>query len=132
MTFDDFWQAYPRRVTTPRIAGKPKAQEKCEALVKAGTVTWEELVAGAKQYADCDNVMAGYIKLPMTWLNGDGWGDEYDRPAERETPEWWRERCVEATEYEKSSMDRFNNYYRRDVPTEIRAEFPELFKLRAV
>lgn len=130
--FTAFWKAFPRRLTTPRITGKRKAREKCEALVRASGVTWNELIAGAKAYAHCDNVAAGYIKLPMTWLNNDGWEDEYDRPPEKDSPEWWRARCRDAFKG-PYNLQIFSRHFSRSVPLEIRKEFPDLFEpLRVV
>ncbi len=131
-SFDTVWPAFPRRTTTPRITGKREFREKCEALVKAGIVTWKELTIGAEQYARCDNVRAGYIKLPVTWINNYCWEDEYDRPPEDGTPEWCRARCDDAL-LGPFRLDWFNKNIRNQIPAAIRTEYPDLYPiLRAV
>ena len=130
--FTTFWKAYPRRLTTPRITGKRKARDKCKYLVRASVVTWGELIAGAKAYAKCDNVLAGYVKLPMTWLNDDGWDYEYDSLPDEGSHDWQRNRCHDAGTG-RFGLDNFDKYYRSRISPTIQAEFPQLyFKLRAV
>lgn len=130
--FTTFWLAFPRRLTTPRITGKRKAREKCEALVRASKVTWDELIAGAGAYAHCDNVLAGYVKLPMTWLNDDGWDYEYDSLPDKGSQEWQRGRCQDALSG-PYGLENFNKHHRSRISKPIRAEYPDLYpKLRAV
>lgn len=132
--FTMFWLAFPRRLTTPRITGKRKAMDKCKALVRASVVTWDELIVGARAYAKCDNVSAGYIKLPMTWLNDDGWDYEYDSLPEEGTDEWCRKRCEDAL-VGPFRLEQFNKHDRTLIAAHIRSEYPQLYPdpmLRAV
>jgi len=76
--FATFWAAFPRRKTTPTIMGRLAAQQKAERIVKSGMATWEDLIEGAKKYAQCDSVAEGFICMPMTWLNQGRWLDEYE------------------------------------------------------
>lgn len=125
-SFDTVWPGFPRRQTTPRITGKRKFREKCEALVKAGIVTWKELTIGVEQYARCDNVQAGYIKLPETWINNYGWEDEYDSIPDEGSDEWQRGRCRDALSG-PYALQNFNRHYRNTISKAIRAEYPDLF-----
>ena len=79
--FGTFWQHYPRRKTTPAIMGRLAAQQKANRIVKSGMATWEELIEGARKYAQCDLVDEGFVCMPITWLNQGRWLDEYETAA---------------------------------------------------
>ncbi|TXN00568.1 helix-turn-helix domain-containing protein [Methylobacterium sp. WL64] len=69
--FDEWWQAYPRR------DGKIAARKAFDRVLKNRSATIEELIAGARRYAEA---RAGddpkFTKVPTTWLNGGHWADE--------------------------------------------------------
>ncbi|MCJ2065036.1 helix-turn-helix domain-containing protein [Methylobacterium sp. J-088] len=75
--FDEWWETYPRR------DGKIAARKAFDRALKDRAATVEELIAGARRYADS---RAGqdpkFTKVPTTWLNGGHWADE---PAPRHT-----------------------------------------------
>lgn len=137
--FETFWQAYPRRNKTPAISGKKQARRKAEELVLRGEATWEELIEGAKQYAQCDNVREGYVCLVMTWLNAGRWADEYvtaesaaatAKIAAFETPpgnrslDEWRLACGDPDD--PVSYDRILRYHKdwlKYMPPEIKREY---------
>lgn len=108
--FDEFWEAYPRRDKTPRITGRKKAREKLLKIVMDGEATWDEIIAGARSYAHCDNVQDGFICMPATWIYNARWEDEYDPPAKH-----WSERPVETwSENEwRDALGDVDNGYRR-------------------
>jgi hypothetical protein len=69
MSFDTFWQCYPRRVA--KLAAK-KAYDK--ALKSA---THEEIMAGVERYAyHTRTTEHQFIKHPASWLNAGCWEDE--------------------------------------------------------
>ena len=73
MTFDLFWQAYPRKI------GKLAAQK---AWGKA-TKQWaspETIIAGIEPYKEHKPEWQDYCH-PATWLNQGRWMDEYEVPA---------------------------------------------------
>jgi hypothetical protein len=65
--FDAFWAIYPRKV------GKPKARAAFDtALRRAST---EDIILGAKRYAEDPNREDEFTAHPTTWLHRDGWND---------------------------------------------------------
>lgn len=67
--FEQFWDAYPRKIA------KAKARE---AYAKAlGQSDPETLLLKAKQYAADPTRKDEFTKHPTTWLNSEGWLDEY-------------------------------------------------------
>jgi hypothetical protein len=79
--FDEFWQAFPRRI------GKDAARKAYAAAIKRATP--EEIIAGARAYsairmAEPDpERRERFTKHPSSWLNGGHWADEAPqfRPA---------------------------------------------------
>jgi len=68
---DAFWQACPRK--TEKLA----AMRKLAMLRKSGIVTFADLMAGVKRYADAmRHTEPKYVKHPTTWLNAGCWADE--------------------------------------------------------
>lgn len=69
--FEEFWQAYPRRVA------KANARTAWRAAVKAASP--QLIIAGAVRYASDPNLPTGtdvqFIPHPATWLRGERWGD---------------------------------------------------------
>lgn len=90
--FDEFWNAYPRR------SGKQDAVKAFKQAVK--TVSPEDIVAGAKRYADDPNRASEYTKLPGTWLRAGCWEDE---PLPQ--------RGVTKNSYAQASQDRMNVFH---------------------
>ncbi|UVK62583.1 helix-turn-helix DNA binding domain protein [Arthrobacter phage TaylorSipht] len=66
--FEAFWAVYPRRVAR---AAALKAWAKAVKETPA-----EEIVAGARRYAEDPNREAQFTAYPATWLNGGRWSDE--------------------------------------------------------
>jgi hypothetical protein len=70
-TFAEWWRVYPRRV------GRGAALKIYARLLTAGTVTADELLAGAMRYAaERSGQEPKFTKHPTTWLNGQCWLDE--------------------------------------------------------
>ena len=67
-SFDEFWSVYPRKV------GKQDAAKVYARCLKIATP--EQILAGAKRYADDPNRLAQYTAHPATWLNRGSWEDE--------------------------------------------------------
>lgn len=66
-SFDEFWKAYPRKV------GKQAAQK---AFIKAIKITSvDEILAGARRYAEDPNRVDAFTAHPTTWLNAGRWAD---------------------------------------------------------
>lgn len=85
-----FWAVYPRRDTTPRIQGNKKVLErKLLKAIKDGETTWEEIKTSLENYALSDKVRKGFIQMPATWVNAQGWTYEYDTP-ETDTQAAWK------------------------------------------
>lgn len=71
--FDEFWEAYPRKV------GKAAARKAFLKLGESGV----RAVAGARRLANDPNLPpAQYIPHPTTWLNRAGWEDDPLPPRE--------------------------------------------------
>lgn len=66
--FEEFWQAYPRR------RDRRKAVKAFTAAVKRASA--DQIIDGARRYAEDPNRQEQYTKYPEGWLNGDGWMDE--------------------------------------------------------
>lgn len=68
--FDEFWEAYPRKV------GKQKARAKYAAAVKRSQ-SEDTVIEGARRLAADPNLPEQkFIPHPTTWLERDGWDDE--------------------------------------------------------
>ena len=62
--FDEFWQAYPKRVA------RGKAEKAYQSIIKNKKATPEELLAGAMRYAaERSGQDPQYTKHPASWLN---------------------------------------------------------------
>lgn len=75
--FETWWSEYPNKKS------KQDAQRIFEKLLAAQRVSFDELLAGAKAYAEhCrqEKTDPHYIKHPSTWLNQGCWADEYALP----------------------------------------------------
>jgi len=127
-SFDEFWDAYPRRDDTPRISGKKKAREKLLQIVADGEATWDDIITGARLYAHCGKVTGKssptgikYICMPSTWINGARWEDEYEAapiPFEQKAPseytlDDWRRRLGDVNHpfrRENFSAEKWSDY----------------------
>ena len=67
MSFDAFWNVYPRKV------GKKNAQRLWEKM-KLDSKTADIVHAVVEQSKDWDDIK--YVKHPSTWLYGEHWCDE--------------------------------------------------------
>lgn len=93
--FEQFWQAYPRRVA--RLAAE-------KAFMKARKrATLQELLDGIARYKAGKPDYADYC-YPATWLNAGRWMDEYERRSgdDRRRPlsetAWVPFRCLHVPE----------------------------------
>lgn len=81
--FDEFWDAYPRKV------GKKKARAKFAAAVKAAGDA-QSVIDGARRLAADPNLPdKQFIPHPTTWLERGGWDDEPlpSRSPSRQVPQ---------------------------------------------
>jgi hypothetical protein len=68
---DLFWKAFPRKTE------KLSAMKKLAVIRKSGIVTFADLMAGVKRYAEATKTTEQrYVKHPTTWLNAGCWADE--------------------------------------------------------
>jgi hypothetical protein len=85
--FDQFWQAYPRRI------GKIAARKAFDKAIKNGA-TLTQLLAGIGLYLQYKPVYADYCH-PASWLNAGRWMDEWADPVPttdgRLIPSWFEE-----------------------------------------
>ena len=73
--FEDFWNAYPRKIA------KKEAMKKFTKAVKDGADP-NTIIAGAKTYAtSVVGKEQKYVAHPTTWLNQGRWEDEAEAPA---------------------------------------------------
>jgi hypothetical protein len=69
--FEEFWRCYPKR------AGKDAARRAYEKIIRNGSATVAELLAGAKRYtAERAGQDQKYTKHPSGWLNDGRWRDD--------------------------------------------------------
>lgn len=74
LTFDDFWDAYPKR------RGKADAERAWDKAIKNG-IDAARIIRGATSYAaERADEDPQYTKHPATWLNKGCWDDEPDAP----------------------------------------------------
>jgi hypothetical protein len=66
--FDDFWNAYPRKV------GKQAAMKAFAKVIKNNEP--EVIIEGAKRYAQDPNRVEAFTAHPTTWLNAGRWNDD--------------------------------------------------------
>ena len=72
MTFDQFYSAYPRKKS-------PGQAKRTWAKLNPDQETFDSIMVGlekAKKY--WTNIDKRFIPYPSTWLNNEGWLDEYD------------------------------------------------------
>lgn len=100
--FEDFWQAYPKRVS--RMLAE---QAYVQLLSTTPSLREEQVVAAAKNYAEACKILGTqdrYISLPHNWLEKSVWVDylieNYKKP--------------EAQKREKKTGTGFSNFEQRD------------------
>jgi len=81
LSFDLFWNMYPSKTA------KKKCQDKWDRM------TEEEIkksLDSVPKYLNTKNVKEGFIKNPLTWLNGGCWDDEYEeaKPISQASPDY--------------------------------------------
>ena len=80
--FEEFWNAYPRKIA------KKEAWKKFAKAVKDG-VDPNTIIAGAKTYAaSVVGKEQKYVAHPTTWLNQGRWEDEAEEPAPKPFDLW--------------------------------------------
>lgn len=75
--FEEFWQAYPHRGGVKK--GKAPAVKSYDRAVRSG-VSQQSIIDGAKASKAHPDVVRGYARDPLTWLNQRGWLDELGSP----------------------------------------------------
>lgn len=100
--FEDFWQAYPKRVS--RMLAE---QAYVQLLSSTPSLREEQVVAAVKNYAEACKILGTqdrYISLPHNWLEKSVWVDylpeNYKRPQEQKR--------------EKKTGTEFSNFEQRD------------------
>jgi hypothetical protein len=73
--FQEFWDQFPHRGGAKK--GKDKALTKYTIHIKAN-IQEADIIAGAQRYAFDRQVLDGYGKGPVPWLNGKCWNDEIE------------------------------------------------------
>lgn len=66
--FDEFWSIYPKR------ADKRAAHKAFKSAIKRANP--DEILSGARKYADDPNRELRFTKNPATWLNADAWEND--------------------------------------------------------
>ena len=129
-----FWKPFPRRKTTPTIQGSKSAiRKKLEKAVSSGETTWEDIKVSVEAYAKSDKVAQGFVQMPETWVNKEGWNYEYEipqsaeeilaaKPLSERTLEDWREKLGVTTEFNKHWLGAHPDEW-RGAPTEILEEY---------
>lgn len=74
--FERFWSVYPSK---GRV-GKKAAADKFRIAIRNG-VDPDRIVSAASNYSRSDNVLRGYAKNALTWLNQGCWDDDIGIPA---------------------------------------------------
>lgn len=72
--FDEFWAVYPHR--NGRKAGKAAAAKKWRSARSRG-VPQQTMIDGAVRAQQDPQVVRGYARNPETWINQQGWEDEF-------------------------------------------------------
>lgn len=80
--FEEFWETYPHR--NGQKKGKKPAQAKWAAARKRG-VSQQTMIDGAKAAKDLPDVKRGFSRDPVTWINQEGWADEFGPPQSAPT-----------------------------------------------
>ena len=78
-SFDEFWEAYPRK------ADKAKALKAFDKALESSELV--DILAGAVSYRDDPNRLDQFTKHPTTWLNAEAWSNEplpHDPRAEKQ------------------------------------------------
>lgn len=80
--FEEFWNAFPHR--NGRKENRKGAEEKYRAAVRSG-VSEQNLIDAANAYRTDPQVVRGYGRGPVPWLNQRGWEDEAaENPIQRQ------------------------------------------------
>lgn len=75
--FDQFWESYPREC--PRKVDKPKCKKALKKILQSGT-DYDTVILGIEGAKNSDQWQQDggqFIPAPLTWLNREGWLDEY-------------------------------------------------------
>lgn len=81
--FEEFWNAYPKKVDKAKAFRAFKS-----ALSRA---SFEDILAGVIAYRNDPKRNPDYTKYPATWLNGDAWENAAVQPE----TSVWREKAVQ-------------------------------------
>ena len=81
--FEEFWNAYPKKVD------KAKAFRAFKSAL--GRATFEDILAGVIAYRNDPKRNPDYTKYPATWLNGDAWENAATQPEQAA----WREKAIQ-------------------------------------
>lgn len=81
--FEEFWNAYPKKVD------KAKAFRAFKSAL--GRASFEDILAGVIAYRNDPKRNPDYTKYPATWLNGDAWENAAAQPE----TSVWREKAIQ-------------------------------------
>lgn len=73
--FDDFWDVFPRQ----RRGSKQNAKKAYIKAIKEKRATEQQILQGAKNYGQSDEVARGYAKGTAAWLNDNRWANDYSK-----------------------------------------------------
>lgn len=76
LRFQEFWDQFPHR--NGRKEKRQNAEAKYNRAVTSG-VSEQTLIGAVMAYATTDDVMRGYGRGPIPWLNQKGWTDEQNQ-----------------------------------------------------
>lgn len=120
-SFDAFWKIYPRKV------GKQAAQKAFLKALKAATA--EEILTGAKRYAEDPNRAASFTAHPTTWLNAGRWNDE-PLPPRIKTAEERRLEELALAERRRQIEQEANERWKKELEERERNKAPMPQELR--
>lgn len=73
--FIEFWKVYPKQ----RAGSAKKARMAWNSALIEERATEEEIIDGARRYANSHEVARGFAKGAAAWLNDDRWTSDYSR-----------------------------------------------------
>ena len=69
---EQFWKRYPKK------EDKKPAFKALDKIAFEGKTRWIDFMAGVDRYLRSENVLAGFIKMPATFINAESWKNEYN------------------------------------------------------
>lgn len=98
--FEEFWSLYPKRA-----GGNPKKAAKSKFINRRKDgVPLDELLSGVRRYCrfceETDKIKTEYVQQTTTWLNSEGWTEEWEIPERKLTED--EEDALMEEHFEKS------------------------------